>query len=78
MVGGSGGADLGVPGAEQRLLIAEVHFDAPAPQLILEHFLHGHVGVSAEQKGGLAVEQARRILKGQTSDVSRQAGAGES
>jgi len=54
---GWGGADLGVAEAEEGFLVAEVEFDVPAPQEGLDGLGQGSVGVGADQKGGLAVQE---------------------
>ena len=49
---GSGGAHLRFAGAQERLLVAEVHFDTPAPEIILDDVLERQVRSVQMMKAG--------------------------
>ena len=49
--------NLGLANAEQGLFISEVDFDVPALEISFNDFACGHGRVSADQKGGLAIQQ---------------------
>ena len=69
---GAGGADLGLAHAQQGFFLAEIDFDVPAVEVGFDDELGVEVGIGAEEKGGLAIEQlgtlAQAITEGGDDD----------
>jgi len=63
---GFGGAHLGLAGADEGLFLAEVHLDAPAPQVVLEEFSERKLRIGANQIGRLAIKHPRALAEAVT------------
>ena len=52
---GVGMMNLGLTDAEQSFLIAKIHFDVPAAEVLLHDLLGWQRGIGAEEKGRIAI-----------------------
>ncbi len=56
-------ADLRLADADDLLLVAMIHFDVPAPQVILNELIERQVGIGADQIGRLSIDQLAALAR---------------